>query len=447
MWRPSRSSPWRSSSTSEAGRAAGGLLLAVVVALAAVVIGCSAYEALGPAPEPQLDQGAAAAAPPAPPPKHVPFDHKAHLAKGVECMDCHEGLEKSDKTPSPDPEFCMNCHEEIDAKKPKERTVAAFLDKPGGKPEWSHVTKQAPDIVFTHKNHLAKKVDCAECHTGIKESTAVTKELFVTMDACTKCHAASSAKTECSACHKEAKASVAAGKGEYWMPASHVKTWPAEHGASVRAAKAAPKTQPAPQSERCELCHGAAKGPSSCAQCHTTKKPADHERIWETLHGQVVRGDPEQAKGRCAFCHDQPSFPRESKCTGCHATHPPSDHSQSWRVNAGHGLAAALDRERCEACHRTDTCVACHSTMEPRSHRGPFGAPRATHCAGCHLPLSIDEPGGCGVCHKGTPSHRAAPRMPQEPPHRPDLQCRQCHSGPPNLRHFDNGTNCLQCHK
>jgi hypothetical protein len=441
MWRPSRSSPWRSSSTSEAGRAPGGLLFLLVLAFAAAVLGCTAYDALQPAGEPKVEDSVAAQQVPAAPPKHEPFSHKFHLGAGVGCDDCHEGTAKADKAPMPEAEFCMNCHEEIDAKKPKEKTVSAFLDKPGGKPEWSHATAQAPGIVFSHKTHLAKKVECAACHSGIAESKAVTKELFTDMDACTKCHASSGAKTECATCHREAIENAAAGKGQYWLPANHAKTWPKDHGAVGR------REKPAVRAEQCDLCHGAQGGPATCAQCHVTRKPADHERIWTTLHGQVVRGDPAQVATRCAFCHDAKGFPREAKCTGCHATQAPRDHTQSWRVDAGHGLAATLDRERCEACHRTDTCVACHSSMEPRSHRGGFGAPKDTHCAGCHLPLSPGESGGCGVCHNGTPSHRAAPRMPEEPPHRPDLQCRQCHNHPPNLRHFDNGTNCLQCHR
>jgi cytochrome c7-like protein len=441
MWRPSRSSPWRSSSTSEAGRAAGSLLVAAFLAFAAVVVGCSAYDTLRTPQDAKQDHAVAAQTAAPEPPKRIAFDHKFHLEKGVGCSDCHEGTETAAKAPMPAVEFCMNCHEEIDAKKPKERTIAAFLDKPGGTPQWSSVTAQAPGIVFSHKTHLAKKLECRECHVGIEASKAVSKELFTDMDACTKCHAAKGAKTDCATCHKESAELVAAGKGQYWMPMNHGKTWPSEHGAVAR------REHPTVRAEQCSLCHGTKDGPVSCAQCHTTRKPADHERVWEALHGQAVRRDPEAARQRCGFCHDAAGFPHESKCVGCHATHPPRDHSQSWRVDAGHGLAASLDRERCEACHRTDSCVACHSSMQPRSHRGSWGAPHDTHCAGCHLPLSADEQGGCGVCHKATPSHQAAPKMPSEPPHRPDLQCRQCHHGPPNLRHFDNGTNCLRCHK
>ena len=443
MWRRSRSSRWRSSSTSEGGRAPAALPVALVVALAAAVAGCSAFDVFKPSPA-GAPAASVAAQPAKPEPaKHVDFDHRFHLGKGPTCADCHEDTDKSDKAPMPKLEFCMDCHTDIDATKAKDKTVASFLDKPGGKPQWSHVTAQAPGIVFSHKTHLAKKLECNQCHKGIEESTGVTKDLFVDMDACTKCHTAMKAKTDCATCHKEAAESVAAGKGPYWPPANHVKTWQGEHGAVARLAK------PGSRAEQCDLCHGKddAGAPSSCTQCHTTTKPADHEKIWTTLHGQTVRADPSKVTSRCAFCHDNPKFPSQSKCLGCHATQPPRDHTQSWRVNAGHGLSAAMDRERCQACHTTDSCVACHTSMEPRNHRGGWGPPRDTHCANCHLPLSLNEPGGCGVCHKSTPGHNAAPRMPAQPPHRPDMQCRQCHNAPPHLKHFDNGTNCLVCHR
>jgi hypothetical protein len=419
----------------------------VIVAVAAAVAGCSAFDVFrsSPAAAPAASPAAsAAAAQPAKAekPKHLTFDHKFHLGKGVACEDCHEGTEKSDKAPMPPLEFCLNCHTDIDAKKPPERTVAAFLDKPGGTPQWSHVTAQAPGIVFSHKTHVAKKLECAECHKGIEESTAVSKDLFVDMDACVNCHKAKQAKTDCATCHKESAQRIAEGKGPYWPPANHVKTWQQEHGAVAAAGK------PRSRAEQCDLCHGRDAGPgaTSCNQCHISKKPADHEKIWITMHGQAVRADPGKVTSRCAFCHEATGFPQESKCLGCHATQPPRDHTQSWRVDAGHGLAAALDRERCEACHTTDSCIACHTSMQPRNHRGGWGAPRDAHCNTCHLPLSLDDPGGCGVCHKTTQSHSAAPRMPAQPPHRPDLQCRQCHNGPPHLKHADNGTNCLTCH-
>jgi hypothetical protein len=121
----------------------------------------------------------------------------------------------------------------------------------------------------------------------------------------------------------------------------------------------------------------------------------------------------------------------------------PRDHTNQWR-RFGHGISASLDRDRCEACHRPDSCTACHSTVEPASHTGNFGSPRNTHCLGCHEPLRNE---GCVACHSGTPSHALA--KPKPPDHNAAMNCRQCHipgGVQPPMPHVDNGSNCNSCH-
>lgn len=495
-------SRWRSSSTSETGSSRPALAFAVCLAFAAAVAGCTVLDVFDSAPAPSPSAAKArprkpAPAPvawmPVPPPSRTAFDHKFHLGLGPVCADCHEGADTNEKAAMPTLEFCMDCHTDLDAPKPKEKTVAAFLDAAGKSPQWSRVTAQAPDIVFSHAVHAAKKVECAQCHLGIEASVAVSKDFFMDMDACMKCHEAKGAKNECSTCHKAGAASVAVGKGPYWPPANHDKVWRETHGAVVHL------EAPRNRGERCDDCHGKPQFPVSgnceschantkpsnhdvawrdvhgsdvlgdpqsvagrcgichdstlmpaagrCDVCHATTKPANHERLWRELHGQAVRRDPETVTARCAFCHEQSGFPLEAKCTGCHQTERPRDHSQSWCIGRGHGLAASMDRGRCAACHTTDTCSACHATVEPRSHRGNWGAPRDRHCVGCHLPLRESSPDGCAVCHESTPSHASAPPLPSSPPHRPDANCRQCHFGPKNLKHTDNGLNCVICHR
>lgn len=501
MWRPTKSSLLRSSSTSESGRAAG-LPFALFLAFAAVVAGCTAFDDL--TGTSGNDDGAQApavvrAAKPVPPPvawtppaapSRIAFDHQFHLSRGPGCTDCHEGTDENDKAGMPDVEFCMACHEDIDGEKPKEKTVAAFFGKDGETPVWSNVTAQSPDVVFSHKTHIAKDIECAQCHVGIEDNKAVSHELFVDMDACTKCHTEKKAKNDCATCHRASQKSVAAGKGPYFAPANHDAGWRGVHGVverlsapRVRAERcdechgkeqfpaasncdtchagtkpenhdvawrgvhgALVRDQAADASESCAVCHDQASFPESsrCDVCHVSTQPADHAQLWRDRHGQAVRRDPESVSGRCAFCHDKRGFPPEKRCTGCHLTEAPRDHSQSWRVGGGHGLSASMDRARCAACHTADTCSTCHSTTAPRSHRAAWGAPRSRHCVNCHLPLRASSLEGCGVCHQGTPSHDMAPRMPTSPPHSPDATCLKCHY---QLKHADNGTNCVTCHR
>jgi len=491
------SSLWRSSSTSESESGRGPALpIALFLALAAAVAGCTAFDVFRSAPAPvaavakprtPAPQAKAGWTPPEPP-SRIAFNHQFHLGRGPVCADCHEAPEPSGRMAMPTVEFCMNCHEEIDAKKPKEKTIGAFLDE-AGKPRWSNVTAQSPDVSFDHAKHLAKKLECANCHQAIEQSTSVGADLFVTMDACVKCHTEKQAKTDCATCHKAAAKNVAEGKGPYFAPGNHDTYWRAVHGSvsrldapRIRAEKCEDchAKQDFPAAARCDTCHAATKPAShdaawrgvhgagvrsdpasleSCAKCHESAqfpaqsrcdvchvatKPANHAAMWKELHGQTVRRDPQTVTAKCAFCHDKTGFPPESRCSGCHRTEAPRDHSQSWRVSGGHGLSASMDRARCAACHTPDTCQTCHATVTPKSHRAGWGAPRDRHCTSCHLPLRADAVDGCGVCHQGTPSHASAPPMPSSPPHRPDLTCRKCHY---RLEHADNGTNCVTCHR
>ena len=266
-------------------------------------------------------------------------------------------------------------HEEIDEDKPPEKKIDAFAKTPGGPLVWGNVTKVPDEVNFRHDRHAKAKVACKDCHTGIEESSRVTPEVAVDMDECMACHTQRKAANECATCHS----------------AYGTEAW----------------------------------------------KPKSHDRLWTTLHGQVVRRNapPNSRAEDCSLCHTQ------NDCASCHRSEPPRDHTNAWRTGGGHGLAASMDRDRCQACHEVHSCEQCHLENEPRSHRAGWGSPRNRHCLNCHLPLRHGAPEGCGTCHTGTPSHSEAPRMP--PWHRPDFQCRLCHANP----HPDNGQNCLLCHR
>ena len=319
----------------------------------------------------------AKAAPPvaAPVVAAVAFNHKTHATRGVTCTDCHDGAESKDEAGMPTLETCMDCHEEMEEEAPPEKKIAQFVDPATKKVKWNHFTRQADEIKFTHKAHAAKKVECTSCHGDMTQRERTGPDLFLTMDACTTCHAEKKASNECTVCHTEI------GKDQ---------------------------------------------------------APKNHDRLWMVRHGQIVRRG--SARGRdedCSMCHT------ESTCIGCHRDEKPKDHTNYWRVGPGHGLSAAMDRERCATCHMADSCVACHTSNPPRSHTGGWGAPRTRHCLGCHQqPGDSLEGGGCFACHQGTPSHQLAPPKPRG--HRPDWECLLCHT---KLKHAVNEQSCNSCHR
>lgn len=315
----------------------------------------------------------------------VRFSHAKHAAKGVECLQCHAGMDANQRT---GPELfltmdaCMACH----TAKKASNECAVCHTKVGR--EWKP------------GNHDAA---WRGLHGGVWKLGSPTSHA----ENCTLCHS----EPQCSDCHAKTP------------PADHTAAFRVgpEHGAMYQT-----------RSSRCAMCH---TEQSLCVDCHHTTPPQDHTPMWRgsPAHGIASESRPE----RCATCHE------ETTCMSCHRDTPPRDHTNFWRTGPGHGLAARMDRERCSSCHTTDQCVECHTSNPPRSHRGSWGSPRNRHCVNCHDDqASPSAEGGCGVCHTGTPSHRLAPPKPSD--HTPDLQCLLCHD---RLRHPIGDGNCNQCHR
>src|SRR5262245_11522722 len=123
MWRPSMSCRWRSRSASEDGGVTSALPVGILIGALALIAGCTAFEALvskSPSPAAGAAQVQAAAPAPKAPPARIAFDHKFHLSRGPQCLDCHEGADTKDLADMPKLETCMECHEDIDKKKTPE---------------------------------------------------------------------------------------------------------------------------------------------------------------------------------------------------------------------------------------------------------------------------------------------------------------------------------------
>jgi len=192
--------------------------------------------------------------------------------------------------------------------------------------------------------------------------------------------------------------------------------------------------------ERCMDCHAQQRVANACETCHTLIRgdwePQSHQHNWKLMHGRIARAGSKAGADNCALCH------QESACLTCHQIEAPQNHNNFFR-SRGHGMAAMIDRQNCAACHEPSSCDSCHADTLPMSHRGAWGAPKDTHCLGCHFPL-VSE--GCIVCHKDTPSHALATPLPSFPPHNPAMNCRQCHGISAALPHVDKGDQCTLCH-
>ncbi len=304
------------------------------------------------------------------------FDHGLHMQlDGMTCISCHDQVDQGDSAGMPSLQLCESCHGDFDWSKPIERRAASFFDE-SGEYKATGQARVSEEVLFTHRTHVyLYQITCADCHGAVGESSQIPAESAVTKDECMDCHVGRGKPTECSSCHSQID--------ENWIP---------------------PK----------------------------------HERLWDVLHGQVVRSESELSVDRCELCHDE-----QLSCQACHQREAPRNHTNTWRRRT-HGLMVSIDRSNCVTCHRRDFCSRCHENTEPRSHRASFGSPRNRHCVSCHQPLQGE---GCFTCHKGTPSHNMAMRLPSD--HLPSMNCRQCHGAglTAPLPHPDNGSQCTSCHR
>jgi len=133
---------------------------------------------------------------------------------------------------------------------------------------------------------------------------------------------------------------------------------------------------------------------SDCSTCHEgvdpSLAPESHDRVWTKRHGQFGM----QPDAACSVCHTQDS------CMDCHSVMQPASHNNLFRMKT-HGVVAAWDRAGCQVCHTEDSCTSCHASTRPQSHNGRWSAMgmKPTHCIGCH---NTSTPGdGCATCHEG----------------------------------------------
>ncbi len=125
--------------------------------------------------------------------------HAQHLAKGIECGDCHEDVTNP---VLPDPEFCAECHPP--EKRGGERVLAYF----------AAVTGEDGEITFPHRwqvkvkspahdRHAAAGVECSACHGEPSNGPFARPRSAVLMQRCMTCHTERNVKNTCETCHEE----------------------------------------------------------------------------------------------------------------------------------------------------------------------------------------------------------------------------------------------------
>jgi hypothetical protein len=184
---------------------------------------------------------------------------------------------------------------------------------------------------FSHRIHLAKKVDCVVCHSGAPGSTAAADNLLPKPEVCRSCHPGMKASIKDPRnltvskfnhqLHVKLGPSIAPligraiESGKFLGPADAAARDRGRHpctGCHTGLEKSDTVTEAAfPHMADCLVCHNQIDPPFSCAKCHEQSpslKPVSHTSDWVDLHSSKTVG-----KTGCAVCHG-----RNFTCLGCH---------------------------------------------------------------------------------------------------------------------------------
>ncbi len=119
------------------------------------------------------------------PPQPVPFSHKAHIAQGLACQQCHTNPDPGAQMTLPEVGTCTACHEAVNQTIP-----------------WVRVYQITPGVTWTHRKHLQAGMQCVMCHGNVTQLDAMAQTTAVlAMASCINCHQAHNASTACSTCH------------------------------------------------------------------------------------------------------------------------------------------------------------------------------------------------------------------------------------------------------
>ncbi len=136
------------------------------------------------------------------PSQPIPYNHRTHLALGLQCETCHVNPDQASQMGFPATGTCMGCHASIAADQPAIMQLAEFAAS--GEPiPWVRVYQVLPGVTWAHGPHVEAGVQCGACHGDIAQSDAMAMTTsVVAMASCIGCHEARGANTACTTCHK-----------------------------------------------------------------------------------------------------------------------------------------------------------------------------------------------------------------------------------------------------
>lgn len=291
------------------------------------------------------------------------------IPRGTRCDGCHSSDHRDPNAVRSDPaeliSQCAFCH------------VGYRADQPN---RVERLSIPAPNLKFNHAVHLARNIQCAQCHGNVDALELATRDQLPRMRGCFGCHqmpvpARGQARGECTTCHLSErggtmiKTQFATGTlaPPRWLhDAGHGPDWLERHKRIAGA-----------DSQFCATCHTE----SYCAECHDgrVRNRKVHPNDWISMHPMAAR----ELNPNCTSCHRLQSF-----CIGCHqragvtlsgpyanfagrGTFHPSDthpgtNQRLWtdppRTSMHHSWEAQRNLNACVSCHVERDCTVCHAS-------------------------------------------------------------------------------------
>jgi len=274
------------------------------------------------------------------------------------------------------------------------------------------------NLRFTHKKHLARNIQCGQCHGQIDQLELATRDQLPRMAGCFTCHnmsgaAQGEAKGECTSCHltrPDGRLLQAFSTGDLVPPrwlfnAGHTPDWIERH-----------KTVAADNSAFCGSCHST----NYCTDCHDGKvrNRKVHPNDWLSMHPQAAKQD----NPRCVSCHQEQTFcadchrrtgaardaPSGNRPTGRRFHPPPAEWTTAPRSAKHHAWEAERNLNACVSCHTERDCATCHATKGLSGGQGVNPHPIGFE-GKCKTALSRN-PRPCYVCHQSNDSFLGACR-------------------------------------
>jgi len=313
------------------------------------------------------------------------FSHALHVGElTIECMACHgqvTGSARADDRNLPGHDECAVCHEDaIEG----DRCGTCHMRPEAIAPP----PALAREIIFSHKDHLARQLDCADCHPDVSKTVRLSGENMPDMERCVTCHDGRKTPFDCSLCHSDPSGV---------KRRSHPAGWLRDH--KYRAPR---------DDSSCKTCH---PDTDYCQDCHEgdNLQQTSHPVNYAFTHTLDAKGKEKD----CLVCHTNQSF-----CNDCHEREEvmPMNHSSASWPGRDHGIEAARDMEACAGCHDEEdpTCLRCHRDLDsiqgtdPSPHgpgyaergQGPWCDDPTYLCFRCHRPgAPFQESGFCRYCH------------------------------------------------